>query len=197
MPFGFAGGLYDTDTELTRFGYRDYDAQTGKWTAKDPIGFDGGDTNLYGYVLGDSINLVDPEGEFAWLAIPIIVGGLQTWLNAPTLNSGTKSGATPLGNLTMCYSGMAPLYTAPKTLYHFTSQNAANQIMKNGLKAGSNNLYGKGVYATRYNSRVLAKIQGANSTQSKIKITNTSTFGPTFFPGTFKSTINIPAGWIK
>ena len=31
-------------------------------TAKDPILFAGGDTNLYGYVLGDSVNLVDPAG---------------------------------------------------------------------------------------------------------------------------------------
>ena len=30
VPFGFAGGLYDADTKLTRFGYRDYDAYTGK-----------------------------------------------------------------------------------------------------------------------------------------------------------------------
>ncbi|MEJ2489642.1 MAG: RHS repeat-associated core domain-containing protein, partial [Sulfurovaceae bacterium] len=62
VPFGFAGGLYDRDTKLTRFGYRDYDAYTGKWTAKDPIDFAGGDTNLYGYVLGDPVNFVDPEG---------------------------------------------------------------------------------------------------------------------------------------
>jgi RHS repeat-associated protein len=62
VSFGFAGGLYDEDTKLTRFGYRDYDAQTGKWMAKDPIGFAGGDTNLYGYVLGDPVNFVDPEG---------------------------------------------------------------------------------------------------------------------------------------
>ena len=54
--------MYDPDTGLTRFGYRDYDAETGKWTAKDPIGFDGGDTNLYGYVLGDPVNFVDPDG---------------------------------------------------------------------------------------------------------------------------------------
>ena len=63
-PFGFAGGLYDGDTKLTRFGARDYDAETGRWTAKDPIGFDGGDTNLYGYVLQDPVNEVDPEGLF-------------------------------------------------------------------------------------------------------------------------------------
>jgi RHS repeat-associated protein len=31
-PFGFAGGLYDPDTKLTRFGARDYDASIGRWT---------------------------------------------------------------------------------------------------------------------------------------------------------------------
>ena len=62
QPFGFAGGLYDPDTGLTRFGARDYDAETARWTAKDPILFDGGDTNLYGYVLNDPVNWIDPEG---------------------------------------------------------------------------------------------------------------------------------------
>lgn len=62
QPFGFAGGLYDSDTGFTRFGARDYDAATGRWTAKDPIGFAGGDTNLYGYVLGDPVNWSDPSG---------------------------------------------------------------------------------------------------------------------------------------
>jgi RHS repeat-associated protein len=62
VPFGFAGGVYDTDTKLTHFGYREYDAYSGKWTAKDPILFEGGDSNLYGYVLGDPVNLVDPWG---------------------------------------------------------------------------------------------------------------------------------------
>jgi RHS repeat-associated protein len=63
QPFAFAGGLYDSQTGLTRFGARDYEAETGRWTAKDPIGFDGGDTNLYGYVLNDPVNWIDPEGE--------------------------------------------------------------------------------------------------------------------------------------
>ena len=62
IPFGFAGGLHDADTKLIRFGYRDYDPETGCWTARDPIGFAGGDTNLYGYVLGDPVNFIDPEG---------------------------------------------------------------------------------------------------------------------------------------
>ncbi len=62
VPFGFAGGLYDPDTRLIRFGYRDYAPDTGRWTAKDPIFFAGGDTNLYGYVLGDPVDEVDTKG---------------------------------------------------------------------------------------------------------------------------------------
>jgi RHS repeat-associated protein len=62
IPFGFAGGLQDRDTELVRFGFRDYDPDIGKWTAKDPIGFLGRDVDLYGYVLNDPINKTDPLG---------------------------------------------------------------------------------------------------------------------------------------
>uniref|UniRef100_UPI003D0C091B RHS repeat domain-containing protein n=1 Tax=Sulfurimonas sp. TaxID=2022749 RepID=UPI003D0C091B len=62
IPFGFAGGLQDQDTQLVHFGYREYDPYTGKWTTKDPIDFNGGDSNLYGYVLQDPVNLVDPKG---------------------------------------------------------------------------------------------------------------------------------------
>jgi len=35
---------YDKETKLVHFGFRDYDPYTGKWTAKDPIGFAGGET---------------------------------------------------------------------------------------------------------------------------------------------------------
>ena len=46
-----------------RFGARDYDPRaTGRWTTKDPIRFEGGDTNLYGYVLSDPVNFADPSG---------------------------------------------------------------------------------------------------------------------------------------
>ncbi|GLS04988.1 hypothetical protein GCM10007860_21370 [Chitiniphilus shinanonensis] len=62
QPFGFAGGIYDRDTGLVRFGARDYDPQVGRWTAKDPIGFNGGDSNVYGYVKNDPVNKIDPSG---------------------------------------------------------------------------------------------------------------------------------------
>jgi RHS repeat-associated protein len=76
QPFGFAGGIYDRDTKLVRFGARDYDPEAGRWTAKDPIYFYGGDTNLYGYVQNNPVNWIDPEGEFVivlWVAAGAVV----------------------------------------------------------------------------------------------------------------------------
>jgi RHS repeat-associated protein len=69
QPFGFAGGLYDKDTKLVRFGARDYNPETGRWTVKDPIGFAGGNANLYAYVANDPVNSSDPTG----LAAPLLV----------------------------------------------------------------------------------------------------------------------------
>ncbi len=62
LPIGFAGGLVERDTKFVRFGFRDYDSVAGKWTAKDPIGFAGGDGNLYGYVINNPIMFVDLDG---------------------------------------------------------------------------------------------------------------------------------------
>jgi RHS repeat-associated protein len=78
QPFGFAGGLYDQDTGLVRFGARDYDPETGRWTAKDPILFAGGDANLFAYVANDPVNWVDPQGLFviALPAVPAIAKGV-------------------------------------------------------------------------------------------------------------------------
>lgn len=69
VPFGFACGLYDADTGLIHFGYRDYDPDTGRWTAKDPIGFAGGDVSLYGYCLADPVNGMDPDGQ---IIVPVL-----------------------------------------------------------------------------------------------------------------------------
>ena len=78
QPFGFAGGIYDRDTGLTQFGARDYDPETGRWTAKDLIRFKGGDANLYGYVQNDPVNGLDPNG---------LVENLGSSLSGMSINS--------------------------------------------------------------------------------------------------------------
>ena len=62
FPFGLAGCLYDIDTKLCHFGARAYDPEVGRWLQRDPILFDGGDTNLMGYVANDPVNKIDPSG---------------------------------------------------------------------------------------------------------------------------------------
>ena len=70
IPFGFAGGLYDADTGLVRFGARDFDPEIGRWTSKDSYLFNGASANLYGYAFYDPVNFIDPSGNFG------IIGGL-------------------------------------------------------------------------------------------------------------------------
>lgn len=64
QPLGFAGGVNDSDTKLIRFGARDYDPTIGRWTTKDPLGFAGGNTNLYGYCSNDPMSCRDPFGLY-------------------------------------------------------------------------------------------------------------------------------------
>ncbi len=42
---------------------RYYRPAAARFASEDPMGFAGGDTNLYGYVLNDPVNLVDPTGR--------------------------------------------------------------------------------------------------------------------------------------
>lgn len=90
IPLGFAGGLHDRDTGLVRFGYRDYDPDTGRWTAKDPIGFNGGDIDLYGYCLNNPVNLVDQMGLEAWIIVNRI--GNQGTISAVDSDGNRASG---------------------------------------------------------------------------------------------------------
>ncbi|GGD82552.1 hypothetical protein GCM10010911_45880 [Paenibacillus nasutitermitis] len=63
LLLGYAGGLEDRDTGLTRFGFRDYDPASGRWTARDPVLIESGQTNLYTYVNNNPIMFRDPCGQ--------------------------------------------------------------------------------------------------------------------------------------
>ena len=82
LPIGYAGGLEDRVTGLVRFGFRDHDTASGRWTARDPALYDGGQANLYSYVGGDPVSLRDPLG--LWCAGGSVydgVGGGATLCN--------------------------------------------------------------------------------------------------------------------
>jgi RHS repeat-associated protein len=71
LPIGFAGGIADSVTGLVRFGLRDYDPASGRFTARDPI-YQAGGPNTYAYVNSNPVDGRDPMG---------LEGGISGWLS--------------------------------------------------------------------------------------------------------------------
>jgi RHS repeat-associated protein len=155
-PFGFAGGLYDADTKLVRFGARDYDPQTGTWTTKDPIGFSGKQTNLYGYTFGDPVNYADPTGTltipfFGWVDLGENAGTAALGSYADTLadpNAGwLAKGAAAVGG---AFSALWTPCTSDKTFATLAAAYAANEYGGRSFWQYTN---GDPAYSSKYLTR--------------------------------------------
>ena len=116
VPFGFAGGLHDRDTGLVRFGHRDYDPETGRWTAKDPILFAGGDIDLYGYCLYDPINMTDPAGlktvQQYISSVAQIIAGAGTFVGGFVMVAGATTTAPVIGGGMLLWVGYVTVFDA-------------------------------------------------------------------------------------
>lgn len=66
-PFTFVGryGVMEDSSNVYYMRARYYDAELGRFLNEDPIGFEGGDLNVYAYVGGKSTYEIDPGGRFA------------------------------------------------------------------------------------------------------------------------------------
>ena len=62
--YGFTGRERDDFTGLMHYRARQYDPKRGRFISEDPIGFAGGDINLYGYVWNRPNRFTDPSGKF-------------------------------------------------------------------------------------------------------------------------------------
>ena len=58
----FTGREWDNDAQLYNYRARWYDPNLGRFISSDPLGFDGGDANLYRYVGNNPIANTDPSG---------------------------------------------------------------------------------------------------------------------------------------
>jgi RHS repeat-associated protein len=74
--------------EYVRFGLRDYDPFTGRFTAKDPLGYAAGDPDLCGYCVDDPVNAVDPTGMFFFLPFLAGLGGATALAGVGAIGAG-------------------------------------------------------------------------------------------------------------
>jgi len=68
QPFKYVG-QYGVMTEPKGLQYlraRYYDPEVGRFISEDPIGFEGGDVNLYAYASNNPVNFLDPWGLKTW-----------------------------------------------------------------------------------------------------------------------------------
>ena len=85
QPYAWTGREYDIESGFYYLRNRYYDPKTGRFITKDPIGFAGGDVNVYGYVGNGPVNWVDPWGLVECkLPLPDIkANDLPPWLRQP------------------------------------------------------------------------------------------------------------------
>jgi len=82
-PYLFTGREYDSETGLYYYRNRYYDPELGRFMEPDLIGFADG-LNLYAYVGGNPVNLIDPLGLFQ-------TGSTGLDLGSPNSSSGARS----------------------------------------------------------------------------------------------------------
>ena len=70
--FSYTGQRFDVETDLYYYKNRYYSPDQGRFISRDPIGYYGDGVNLYQYIGGKVSHLVDPTGETALIAIPIL-----------------------------------------------------------------------------------------------------------------------------
>jgi len=68
--------VWDGDSDLYYYRARWYDSAAGRFTSEDPIGFAGGETNLFRYVQNSPTMFSDPSGHESWIpTTPTADGG--------------------------------------------------------------------------------------------------------------------------
>ena len=134
--FAYTGRLFDQTTGLQNNLNRWYDASIGRWLSEDPIGFSGGDANLYRYVGNGPVNGSDPSGLDP--AFPPGIGiGSGFYKKDPVLPiDGAMQEPQYIWVCLGTYGGIgAGTFFAAETyfptyLYHFTSGTGYSSIME-------------------------------------------------------------------
>ena len=126
--YAFTGREWDPETGLYYYRARYYDPKVGRFVSEDPLGFAGGDLNLYGYVWNNPGRYVDPLGlsgasgswGYTWSELWDDPSQVGVMLNDPTT-----------------WDGLADQYKDADFSYAVPSGVAIGAVKKVGVGTGS------------------------------------------------------------
>ena len=97
--FGYTGRELDPETGLYNYRTRLYDPNIGQFIGQDSIGFAGGDSNLYRYVVNNPVNYTDPYGEDLYSVLNTADQFAAGFADTVTLGLSTKFREKAYGDL--------------------------------------------------------------------------------------------------
>lgn len=93
LPLTFAGGAQDRWTGLMRFGHRDYDPQSGRFTARDPSHSPEGDPDTYEFASTiRSTGLTARASKVNWPSFRLRARRMKTLRKPSTQRAGRTTG---------------------------------------------------------------------------------------------------------
>ncbi len=108
-PFRFSTKYQDDETDLLYYGYRYYNASTGKWNSRDPIEEMGG-RNLYCFLCNSPVNDADLLGRVTVTQIAAI--GDELGVNLPIITEAKNAGFKNLNEVTLINGDFTGLINA-------------------------------------------------------------------------------------
>ena len=149
-PFQFLGtlGYYRDSASRTYVRARTLNTAQGRWMTQDPIGFKGGDINLYRYVANRPTVLTDPSGLLVSICHRPTVGSLSNamfshWFIQTTVcgavgytKSNNPKGGTVWGTDANAAGFMSPLLECHATNVNLDQENCMCVLAKNADTGG-------------------------------------------------------------
>jgi RHS repeat-associated protein len=124
--YGFTGREFDAETGLYYYRARYYDAGVGRFIGEDPSGFNGGDANLYRYVVNSPINAIDPSGLET---IIYIFDGRSASGSNPS-----GSAFNPFGHTAISVDGVYYNYAGPTGFYRVNEELFNRYLVPPGVR---------------------------------------------------------------
>lgn len=185
--YTYTGREWDRETGLYYYRARYYDPVEGRFVSKDPIGFEGGDVNLYAYVQNNPVNDKDPFGLSGLFPEP----SLPSFLYLTTFNAHREQSlarAVSNGQLTRNFT--MPMIGLGLTPYAIGGIGSASLIAGPQLSAAGSCALAQG------SSLYASGMTIAGSPLGQSILNNAPDFISPFFPGPPAPNIAGGAGWL-